>query len=119
LSFRFRAKKLFKASFFFFFYLHHSLSFMSRDPRHYSDPHIFNPTRFLGPNPELDPRVWLFGFGRRVCPGQHLADALVFLACTTALATLRIEKAVDGTGVPIEPTFEYRGKFVTYVASLL
>jgi len=43
------------------------------DPQEYKDPSIFNPERFLGPNPEPDPTDrGLFGYGRRVCPGAHL-----------------------------------------------
>jgi cytochrome P450 len=38
---------------------------MSHDPRVYSDPFAFKPERFLGPNPEQDPRDYAFGFGRR------------------------------------------------------
>jgi hypothetical protein len=45
--------------------------FMSRDPRNYKDPDRFDPTRFLGSNPELDPRAYVFGFGRRICPGVY------------------------------------------------
>lgn len=45
-----------------------------RDPKHFSSPHIFNPNRFLGPKPEPDPRKFIFGFGRRVCPGSHVAN---------------------------------------------
>jgi hypothetical protein len=44
--------------------------FMMHDPRTYKDPHVFNPSRFLGDNPEPDPRTWVFGFGRRICPGE-------------------------------------------------
>lgn len=31
----------------------------------YKDPHVFNPDRFLGPNPPTDPHMYAFGFGRR------------------------------------------------------
>jgi cytochrome P450 len=40
-------------------------SFMLKDPRIYKDPELFNPERFLGRNPETDPRKIAFGFGRR------------------------------------------------------
>ncbi|KAJ3560510.1 hypothetical protein NP233_g10793 [Leucocoprinus birnbaumii] len=48
---------------------------MLHDPRSYSDPMSFNPSRFLGSNPEQDPRQICFGFGRRICPGRVLAEA--------------------------------------------
>jgi len=38
---------------------------MSRDPDTYKDPDTFNPSRFLGPTPERDPALYVFGFGRR------------------------------------------------------
>ena len=38
---------------------------MSHDPAVYSDPFTFRPERFLGPEPEQDPRDLCFGFGRR------------------------------------------------------
>jgi hypothetical protein len=38
---------------------------MMNDPRLYKDPERFMPERFLGENPERDPRELAFGFGRR------------------------------------------------------
>ena len=29
----------------------------------------FDPSRYLGENPQPDPFKFVFGFGRRVCPG--------------------------------------------------
>jgi cytochrome P450 len=84
----------------------------SRDPNVYTDPSDFRPERFLGPKPEQDPRTYVFGFGRRVCPGQQLAEASVFSACATALATLDIDKALDSNGVPIEIKPQYHGRSV-------
>ncbi|KXN86289.1 O-methylsterigmatocystin oxidoreductase [Leucoagaricus sp. SymC.cos] len=80
------------------------------DPRTYRKPDEFRPERFLvsdnGGATEQDPRDLCFGFGRRVCPGIHFADALVFIVCAMSLATLDIEKTlVDGR--PVEPVLEY------------
>lgn len=41
------------------------------DEEMYPNPETFNPERFLSANPEPDPRKWVFGFGRRVCPGKY------------------------------------------------
>jgi len=38
---------------------------MTHDPVTYPDPMTFNPERFMGPNPEMDPADLMFGFGRR------------------------------------------------------
>jgi cytochrome P450 len=50
---------------------------MLNDERDYPEPHIFKPERFLK-NGQLDssvrdPMDIAFGFGRRICPGKHLA----------------------------------------------
>ncbi|KAH7890618.1 cytochrome P450 [Phlebopus sp. FC_14] len=63
------------------------------DPKTYKDPEVFNPGRFLlnsGNDKETDPRQYLFGFGRRRCPGIHLADASMWLACASILAFLDV-----------------------------
>ncbi|KAJ3548837.1 hypothetical protein NMY22_g1117 [Coprinellus aureogranulatus] len=55
---------------------------MTHDPRTYKNPMEFNPDRFLpGVDrlPEPDPKEVCFGFGRRTCPGSHLADSTVFI----------------------------------------
>ncbi|KAJ7151250.1 cytochrome P450 [Mycena filopes] len=67
------------------------------DPEVYPEPFEFNPDRFLSAsdNPKLnsDPRRYTFGFGRRVCPGQYLADDALFIAAVTTLAVFRIAPA--------------------------
>ncbi|KAH9947304.1 cytochrome P450 [Amylocystis lapponica] len=63
------------------------------DARTYEQPMEFNPDRFMsaaGKLPERDPRDFIFGFGRRICPGLFLADASVFLACVMTLAAFDI-----------------------------
>jgi cytochrome P450 len=42
---------------------------ITRDEEMYPDPSEFRPERFLGPSPQLDPHKFVFGFGRRACPG--------------------------------------------------
>lgn len=79
---------------------------MQHDPSIYSDPMTFNPKRFLGPNPELDPRHMCFGFGRRICPGRVLADASIFISCAMTLAVFNISKYVDESGQVIEPVVD-------------
>jgi cytochrome P450 len=76
------------------------------DPEVYSNPLEFNPDRFMGPNPERDPRDLCFGFGRRICPGLNLADASVFISSAMSLAVFDITKSVDSSGRVIEPKVE-------------
>ncbi|CAE7074000.1 unnamed protein product [Rhizoctonia solani] len=62
-----------------------------RDPNHFSSPHTFNPSRFLGSKPESDPRKFIFGFGRRVCPGLHVANNSAFILCAGLLSVFDIQ----------------------------
>ncbi|ESK93754.1 cytochrome p450 [Moniliophthora roreri MCA 2997] len=78
---------------------------LTHDPRTYANPMDFNPDRFLANydrQPEPDPRELCFGFGRRICPGIHLADASVFVSCAMSLAVFDIAKCVEN-GIVIEP----------------
>ncbi|KAJ3552901.1 hypothetical protein NM688_g3906 [Phlebia brevispora] len=80
----------------------------AHDARTYSDPTSFRPERFLpasGMTPELDPRTFVFGFGRRVCPGLYLAEASIFISCAMTLAVFDITKAVVN-GKEITPAVE-------------
>ncbi|KAL1707952.1 cytochrome P450 [Schizophyllum commune] len=75
------------------------------DPAIYEEPSAFKPERFLGSNPAPDPRdMGFFGYGRRQCPGSHLADASVWMHVAHAVAALDISKATDAAGNPIEPS---------------
>jgi cytochrome P450 len=49
---------------------------MARDARHYRNPEMFDPTRFMGDKPELDPHNYIFEFGRRICPGKSQVVAV-------------------------------------------
>lgn len=51
----------------------------------YEAPSTFNPNRFID-NPEaLDPREFIFGFGRRICPGNYLAYQLMWIFMVSVL----------------------------------
>jgi len=54
---------------------------VGRDPAVFPDPEKFNPQRWLDDAGTLreDLRAYTFGFGRRVCPGQYIAAASVFV----------------------------------------
>jgi cytochrome P450 len=80
---------------------------MRRDPHLYSQPDQFNPDRFLGDSPELDPSTYVFGCGRRRCPGELLADNMRFVICARALAVLQISQATDTNGVELTPSSDY------------
>ncbi|KAI0628194.1 CyP450 monooxygenase [Trametes polyzona] len=79
---------------------------LSRDPTIYPDPEAFIPERFLKESKlysgAQDPYSYIFGFGRRICPGRHLADASLFLACASILHTFVISPPVDDDGRPVK-----------------
>ncbi|EIW84435.1 cytochrome P450 [Coniophora puteana RWD-64-598 SS2] len=78
---------------------------MSQDSTKYPSPETFNPERFLDATGKLttDTPNFAFGFGRRVCPGRHLASGSVWIAIAQILAAFSIEKAKDAAGNVIEP----------------
>ncbi|KAF8509756.1 cytochrome P450 [Hysterangium stoloniferum] len=70
------------------------------DERNYGpDTHKFIPERFLQPGVK-DPTA-TFGFGRRICPGRHLADNTIFIAIASILKAFNITPAEDTNGNPI------------------
>ncbi|KAG6915377.1 hypothetical protein DXG01_011778 [Tephrocybe rancida] len=54
---------------------------VGRDPSIFPDPEQFDPQRWIRKDGSLrdDLRSYPFGFGRRICPGQHIATASVML----------------------------------------
>ncbi|CAE6405714.1 unnamed protein product [Rhizoctonia solani] len=59
---------------------------MLRDSKHYSSPNTFDPARYLKAVPDPDPRKYIFGFGRRVCPGLHVANNATWIICAGILS---------------------------------
>jgi cytochrome P450 len=89
------------------------------DEKIYSRPMIFDPERFLATEKraaELDPHKILFGYGRRSCPGVHLADTSLFLYIATILAAFDISKAVDDSGHVIEVNAHFTSGLVSHPA---
>lgn len=83
-----------------------------RDERMYPNPSVFYPERFLEEvDAELqhrrDPRNYVFGFGRRICPGRNLVESSVWLLLASMIATLDISKAVDDQGNVVETKIDF------------
>ncbi|KAJ7707838.1 cytochrome P450 [Mycena metata] len=80
------------------------------DEEIFPDPFAFRPERYLTGDDVPDSTVTAaFGFGRRICPGMHIAENSVFIAVVTILCMFRISKSVDEQGSTIEPVVEYDG----------
>ncbi|KAH9934389.1 cytochrome P450 [Fomitopsis serialis] len=90
------------------------------NPTTYPEPDTFAPERFLGKEKQFDPRKYLFGYGRRICPGTslsprpprppltpppglHLADASMWLACVSVLAAFDVAPPVHDGGPVVPP----------------
>ena len=72
------------------------------DPVTYPEPDVFKPERFINSDGTLrdDPVLTsVFGYGKRICPGRHLADATLFIVIASLLSVFNIKKSngtVDG-----------------------
>ncbi|EGY23556.1 cytochrome P450 1A2 [Verticillium dahliae VdLs.17] len=75
-------------------------SAMASDPTVYDRPALFEPDRYLRGEPESPGN---FGFGRRKCPGNHLALASVQIFVATLMSAFHIDKAIDDNGQVLEP----------------
>ena len=89
---------------------------IARDEVAYPDPNSFKPERFLEPidaetKKRMDPRNYVFGAGRRRCPGIHLVEAGLWLVIARIVATLDIRKKVVD-GVELEPEVSYDNAFL-------
>jgi len=82
---------------------------IAHDELTYPEPFKFKPERFImedGTFIEND-FPFAFGLGRRICPGQHVADASLWIAIASMLATFDFLKAQDdhGNEIDISPQF--------------
>lgn len=84
---------------------------MLHDAEVYPDPMSFNPERFANLSKEeskaVDPRNFMFGFGRRICVGALFADNALFIAIASILACFNIGKRVVD-GKEMVPVVEYK-----------
>ncbi|KAJ6532740.1 cytochrome P450 [Mycena vulgaris] len=79
------------------------------DEEIFPDPFTFRPERYLTDDKAASTVAAAFGFGRRICPGMHIAENSMFIAIATILCVFRISKSKDEYGKTIEPAVEYDG----------
>jgi cytochrome P450 len=88
----------------------------------YPDPDSFKPERFINLDGSLrdDPVLTtLFGFGKRICPGRHLADATIFIVIASLLSVFNIKKGNNTNGTPDDYPFTGSGVPYGYRVSLM
>ncbi|KAH9888316.1 cytochrome P450 [Cubamyces lactineus] len=71
---------------------------ITHDEKRYPEPFAFKPERYLAADGSLDctandPARFVFGFGRRVCPGKFLAEDSLWLTTAQFLAVFDISFA--------------------------
>ncbi|CAE6497824.1 unnamed protein product [Rhizoctonia solani] len=74
-----------------------------KDEQIYREADKFDPDRFLDPTV---PPPQAFGWGLRICPGQHFFREIFYFEVVMMLATLKIERYKDENGEEIIPTEE-------------
>ncbi|KAI1759439.1 putative cytochrome P450 oxidoreductase OrdA-like protein [Hypoxylon sp. FL1150] len=88
----------------------------THDPEVYHDPMDFKPERYLardGHETEPDPRLFVYGFGRRICPGRFLADNSLYLSIVQSLAVFSVSKCVDN-GREVEPAVHFEPGLISH-----
>ncbi|KAJ8094055.1 hypothetical protein PM082_009945 [Marasmius tenuissimus] len=80
---------------------------MHHDPARHPEPHKFNPDRYINDNTLAsesanlaDPYArdhWMFGVGRRICPGMWVAEREIFLVVARMIWAFNLES------IPSEP----------------
>jgi hypothetical protein len=91
---------------------------MCRNEEKYPNASDFNPDRFMNPDGTLtdDTVSMVWGFGRRICPGRHLAEASLWSAMACLLSVYKFSKAKDEAGREIEIKPKWHGGLTVYVS---
>ncbi|KAJ7719640.1 cytochrome P450 [Mycena metata] len=91
-----------------------SIIFANIWERMYPDHDAFKPERFLDGKFDDSSRNAqpAFGFGRRICPGRHMATSSIWITVVSILAMFDITKEIGEDGQPIELSYEYGGGLI-------
>ncbi|KAK5717274.1 hypothetical protein LTR15_009167 [Elasticomyces elasticus] len=96
-----------------------------REPKRYPDPDSFRPERWLDSHwptyrepltqyPNLQ-NFSSFGHGRRICPGQHIAERSLYILIARIAWCCDLSQAADASGKPIvPPSYDYVAGFNTH-----
>ncbi len=80
----------------------------------------FDPERFLKDgrlNPDIPHPNEAFGFGRRICAGQAMAEASIWITIASIVSVFDVSVYVDKDGTPIPPSGKYSSGLLWYVVS--
>ncbi|KAI0352615.1 CyP450 monooxygenase [Trametes cingulata] len=88
------------------------------DPEVYDDPDVFRPERFIRDSKLddaiRDPASFVFGFGRRICPGRYFAQTSLFITIASMLHVFEIGLPVNEDGEPIPIKYEQSHGLLSY-----
>ncbi|KAI1792473.1 cytochrome P450 [Ganoderma leucocontextum] len=88
------------------------------DPDVFEDPDEFRPERFIRDGKldvsARDPAAFAFGFGRRICPGRHFAEAGLFIIVASVLHVFDITPPLDEQCRPIKITPAQTDGLISY-----
>jgi cytochrome P450 len=87
---------------------------MHSDESVYPEWDTFNPDRYANDKSTMTEGHYTFGWGRRDCPGMHLAAQLLFIVVAHLLANYEFGKARDpktGEEIPV-PFYDYTGNAI-------
>ncbi|KIO29661.1 hypothetical protein M407DRAFT_70263, partial [Tulasnella calospora MUT 4182] len=90
---------------------------ISRNTKYYEEPSKFDPERFLKQTPELDPREFVFGFGRRICPGSELGFQAIWITAASILWGFKLERGSDDIVAPEQDSERFSLGSVRYERS--
>ncbi|EJD49818.1 cytochrome P450 [Auricularia subglabra TFB-10046 SS5] len=90
-----------------------NLSLHAEDGSPLDRPYEFIPERFLADSPKssrpINPEEYAFGFGRRICPGRHIANDILFLMISGLLTTVWVSNKVDKNGNEVPLPVQWSG----------
>lgn len=89
-----------------------NLSLQAEDGTPLENPDAFVPERFLprSSSRPLDPSDYVFGFGRRICPGRYIAEDIIFLMVSNLLAAFTVSAPLGEDGKEVAFEVEWTGE---------
>jgi hypothetical protein len=95
---------------------------MLRDEDIYPNADAFLPERFLEPADDAlkkrrDPRNYVFGFGRRRCPGMHLIEESLWIVMASMIAVFDFSNPINEKGRVIKPKVSFDNSVFRFVLS--